>query len=401
MPIFNPSMPSVPDGLHVDELKLDAVGLLITARTTAAEATCSACGRTSMRVHSTYWRTFKDLPWQDRAVTWRVKVRRFRCSCCSDRTFAERVLGFAGAKSRRSDRLAAAQCDIGLVLGGEAGARLSRRLAMPVSGDTVLRLVRRRGIAPGPPLPVVGIDDWAWRRGRSYGTIVCDLERRRVIDLLPGRSAEPLRDWLAAHPSVRVITRDRSGPYAEAARTGAPAAIQVADRWHLLVNASEALRGIVERHQPEIRRAARVRLRPSCLRHPAPPRRRPRPSKAATGKYAARRRCASTLKACPSGSSPTTSARRATPCAAGCGPAASSPTAARRVRAGSTSTGPWLRRSGGTASDPPPRFTASYARSASPAATTSSGTGGRDSGGASRRGRPRAGSRPHAASRAG
>ena len=125
------------------------------------------------------------------------------------------------------------------------------------SGDTVLRLVRRRGIAPGPPPRVVGVDDWAWRRGRSYGTIVCDLERRRVIDLLPGRSAEPLRDWLAAHPSVRVITRDRSGPYAEAARTGAPAAIQVADRWHLLVNASEALRGIVERHQPEIRRAAR------------------------------------------------------------------------------------------------------------------------------------------------
>ena len=104
------------------------------------------------------------------------------------------------------------------------------RLGMPVSGDTGLRLIRRRGTIPSPPPRVVGIDDWAWRRGRSYGTIVCDLERRRVIDLLPGRSAAPVRDWLAAHPSVTVVSRDRSGPYAEAARTGAPTATQVADR---------------------------------------------------------------------------------------------------------------------------------------------------------------------------
>ena len=257
MPISNPLLPSVPAGLHVDDLKLDATGLLITARTAAAEVACPVCGRASTSVHGSYWRTFKDLPWQDRAVTWRVRVRRFRCEHCPDRTFAECVPGFAGVKARRSDRLAAAQADIGLVLGGEAGARLSRRLAMPVSGDTVLRLVRRRGVEPCPPPRVVGVDDWAWRRGHTYGTIVCDLERHRVIDLLPGRSAEPLRNWLAAHPSVRVVSRDRSGPYAEAARTGAPAATQVADRWHLLVNASDALRGIVERHQPAIRRAAR------------------------------------------------------------------------------------------------------------------------------------------------
>ncbi|SFM96197.1 Transposase [Methylobacterium pseudosasicola] len=123
---------------------------------------------------------------------------------------------------------------------------------MPVSGETVLRLIRRRGTVPAPPPQVIGVDDWAWRRGRSYGTIVCDLERRRVIDLLPGRSSAPVRDWLTAHPSVTVVSRDRSGPYAEAARSGAPTATQVADRRHLLVNASEALRGIVERHQSEI-----------------------------------------------------------------------------------------------------------------------------------------------------
>lgn len=274
MPISNPSMPSVPDGVHVDDLTLDEAGVRITARTTAAQGSCQVCGRASSRVHSTYWRTFKDLPWQDRAVTWRVKVRRFRCSHCPGRIFAEPVPGLGARKARRSDRLAEAQTDIGMVLGGEPGARLSRRLAMPVSGDTVLRLIRRRGTVPSAPPRVVGIDDWAWRRGRSYGTIVCDLERRRVIDLLPGCSSAPVRDWLAAHPSVTIISRDRSGPYAEAARTGAPAATQVADRWHLLVNALEALRGIVERHQSEIRDVAHRGVHdPSAspdLRQPAP-----------------------------------------------------------------------------------------------------------------------------------
>lgn len=219
MPISNPSMSSVPDGLNVDDLTLDETGLLLTARTTPAQASCRVSGRASVRVHSRYSRTFSDLPWQDRSVTWRVQVRRFRCGHCPGRIFAECVPGLGTRKARRSDRLAEAQTDIGIVLVGEAGARLSRRLAMPVSGDTVLRLICR-GIAPASPPRVVGIDDWAWRRGRSYGTIVCDLERHRVLDLLPGRSAAQVRDWLAAHPSVSVVSRDRSGPYAEAAGTG-------------------------------------------------------------------------------------------------------------------------------------------------------------------------------------
>jgi Transposase/zinc-finger of transposase IS204/IS1001/IS1096/IS1165 len=257
MRISNPLLPSVPEGMQVDELALDADALTITARTTAARAACPHCGRWSARVHSSYWRTLMDLPWQDRSVTWRVKVRRFRCSHCPGRIFAEPIPCLARARAQRSDRLAEAQTDIGMALGGEAGARLSRRLAMLVSGDTVLRVIRRCKSAGCAPPRVVGIDDWAWRRGRRYGTIVCDLERGRVLDLLPGRACEPVRDWLAAHPDIAVVSRDRAGPYAEAARLGAPQAIQIADRWHLLVNASEALRSLVERHQAEIREAAR------------------------------------------------------------------------------------------------------------------------------------------------
>ncbi|NEU14724.1 ISL3 family transposase [Methylobacterium sp. BTF04] len=252
-------MPTVPDGLYVDELTLDPSGLSLLARTTAAQAACPTCGHASSRVHSRHLRTLQDLPWQDRAVTWRVQVRRFRCSHCPGRIFVERIPGLMGSKARRTARLSEAQTEIGMVLGGEAGARLSRRLCMPVSGDTVLRLIRRHPPRAYPAPRVVGIDDWAWRRGRRYGTIVCDLERHRVLALLPGRSSAPVRDWLAAHPGIAVVSRDRAGPYAEAARSGAPGAIQVADRWHLLVNASETLRSVVARYQTQIQRAEGLR----------------------------------------------------------------------------------------------------------------------------------------------
>ncbi|OYD80100.1 hypothetical protein CHT98_32985 (plasmid) [Azospirillum brasilense] len=121
-----------------------------------------------------------------------------------------------------------------------------------------------------------------WRRGRRYGTIVCDLERGRVIDLLPDRSAAPLRAWLKRHPTVALVSRDRSGPYAEAIRTGAPGAVQVADRWHLLVNASDTLRSFLDRHHAELREAARLcgaGIRPPACASP-PDATKPSPSSA-------------------------------------------------------------------------------------------------------------------------
>ena len=257
MSIQNPSLPLVPAGLQVRSVVVDGVQLLITATPTATGAACPACGGVTAGVHDRRWRKIADLPWHDRAVLWRVQVRRFRCRRCSGRVFTEPLPALAGTRVRRSDRLAQAQTSMGMALGGEAGARLSYRLFMPVSGDTVLRLIRRSPLPPMPAPRVIGIDDWAWRRGRHYGTIVCDLERRRVIDLLPGRSSKPVARWLAAHLGIAVVSRDRAGPYADAARTGAPGAIQVADRWHLLVNASDALRHVVERHQPQVREAVR------------------------------------------------------------------------------------------------------------------------------------------------
>jgi transposase len=168
--------------------------------------------------------------------------------------FVERLPTIAASRARRTVRLAEIQRHVGLALGGAAGARLAQRLGLPVSGPTLLRLVRRGAPSfQGSPLRVIGIDDWAWRGGHRYGAIVCDWERRRIVDLLPDRAVTTVQAWLAAHPGIEVIARDRGGAYGAAAASTCPGALQVADRWHLMENASAALLDAVRRSMRRIR----------------------------------------------------------------------------------------------------------------------------------------------------
>lgn len=222
-------------------------------------ATCPACGNLPTRVHSHYPRRLADLPWQGRPVTLEARARRSRCPdlACPRRVFAEPLPAMAEPR-RRTRRLADIQRALAHGMGGAPGSRLAMRLAMPVSGDTLLRLIRATPIERGLPPKIIGIDDWAWRRGRRWGAIVVDLERGRPIDLLPDREAATVAAWLRDHPGVGIVARDRAGAYADGIRAGAPDATQVAGRWHLLRDLGDALANALARHHRDLRAAAEV-----------------------------------------------------------------------------------------------------------------------------------------------
>ena len=258
----------IPPPLHVVSLALSERAVTVQARLATAEAHCPGCARPSARVRSTYMRTLGDLPWGERTVRVRVTVRRFSCanSACPRRIFAERLSTFAPPYARRTARATAVLEAVAFALGGEAGARLARHLGQPASPDTLLRLIRRAPAPATPSVRVCGVDDFAWRKRRRYGTALVDLERHRLIDLLPERSAAGTATWLRAHPEVAIISRDRGGEYADGARRGAPHAVQVADRFHLLLNLGDGIRRVLLRHAALVRRVRSPGGTPSLTR---------------------------------------------------------------------------------------------------------------------------------------
>jgi transposase len=245
-------------GLRLAEITTSKEGVILHLHAARRAAPCPSCQRRSRRVHSRYDRTIADLPWGGTTVRLRLRVRRFICqvAACPQRIFAEQLPQLVDRYARRTHRLRDALQQIGLALGGAAGARLAALLGLPVGRTALLSLIRAAPLPDGEQPTAVGVDEFAWRRGRRFGTIIIDLEQRRPLDLLPDRDADQVAAWLRRHPQITTVARDRSGLYADAAAHGAPAAQQVVDRWHLLHNLGEALEEFLLHKRAVLRDAA-------------------------------------------------------------------------------------------------------------------------------------------------
>ena len=254
----------------------DGVVVFSVRTSSAQQVACPDCGQLTHRVHSHYERMLADLPWQGIPVRFRLRVRKLFCdnAACPRRIFAQRLPSVASRYARKTLRLSQALHLLVYRLGGEAAAKVAQRLGLLLcSPDTLLRQLRHGSTTAkngSTPVRVLGVDDFALRRGQKYGTILVDLERRHPIDLLPDRTAQTLETWLRAHPGVQIITRDRAGAYAEAADKGAPDALQIADRWHLIKNAIDALERVLQRERRVLKEAATQAHRQTTP-EPSPP----------------------------------------------------------------------------------------------------------------------------------
>ncbi|HEV2121759.1 MAG TPA: ISL3 family transposase [Chloroflexota bacterium] len=262
-------LPDVP-GLCLEAVEADEQGIRLTTSVTQSVAPCPVCAEPATRIHSRYQRTVTDLPWADRIVRVLVQVRRFFCDnpTCHRAIFAERLGSAITTYARRTTRLTGHLQRLAFALSGEAGAPLVTAFGMPASASTLRRLQRRAAL-PTPPSPkIIGVDDFAFRKGQRYGTLIVDLEQHRPVDVLPDREAETLAAWLRDHPQIEVISRDRASAYADGATQGAPQALQVADRFHLIQNAGDALQRVLQHHPAALRTAAYVQ---ADVPPPAPP----------------------------------------------------------------------------------------------------------------------------------
>ncbi|MFH9983950.1 ISL3 family transposase [Streptomyces sp. NPDC017179] len=242
--------PSIAD-VAVLSVDVNEEAISIGARSTGVGGACPDCGSRSNLVHSSYLRFPADVSSAGRRVVLCLRVRRFFClgPACQRRTFVEQIPGLTRRYGRRTERLRSTLASVGLALAGRAGARMARVFGVSISRSTVLRLVKA---LPDPEVlapRVVGVDEYATRKGLQYGTVLVDVESCRPVDLLPDREASSLAAWLAKRPTVEVVCRDRAPFFAEGATAGAPQAVQVADRWHLWHNLSEAAERCVADHR--------------------------------------------------------------------------------------------------------------------------------------------------------
>ncbi len=257
-----------PSAIALDAFVSGNDSITIRVHSTQPSAICPGCRISSNSLKCRYVRQLSDLPWHDVEVRLELHTRKFRCrnALCRKKVFCERLPRVAAGYARKTARLNEAMVLLAFSLGGRNGSRTAAQLKFPASKDTLLRRIRRIGKSDssreGKKVRIIGVDDFAFRKGQTYGTILVDLETRTAIDLLPDREAETLKTWLQAHPEIEVVSRDRAPAYADGARRGAPQAKQVADRFHLLKNLREALEKFLGRKYALLKQAhAAIKVR--------------------------------------------------------------------------------------------------------------------------------------------
>jgi transposase len=245
---------SLPEGLVVDQLRITEQGFLIEATATLPTARCLLCGEASSSIHCHYRRALRDVPCAGRRVQLLLTVRKFTCRnpLCPRKVFAERLPDFVVPYGRTTIRFCEQITSIGLFTCGKGGARLAVRLGIQTSRQTILRRIMELPDPAHGTIFHVGIDEFAFRRSYQFGTLLVNLESHRVVDLLPDKRVETAAAWMWQHPDIQIVSRDRGGEFAAAARLGAPQAVQCADRFHLAKNLTEALQPLIARCQAEI-----------------------------------------------------------------------------------------------------------------------------------------------------
>jgi len=249
----------LPEGMQIEQIQITENGLVIAVVATTPTSCCPLCTEPSTSIHCHYRRALRDTPCAGRRVQLLLTVRKFSCrnSYCERKVFAERLPTFVEPWARMTIRYCQQITSIGLATCGKGGARLATRLGIQTSRDTILRRVMDLPNQPPGSILYLGIDDWSFRRGKWFGSILVDLESHRVVDLLPDRRSETATQWMRTHPEITVVSRDRGSEYAKAASEGAPQAIQVADRFHILKNLTEATQLLLARCQAEIHGASK------------------------------------------------------------------------------------------------------------------------------------------------